>query len=317
MFIGLDLMGGDFAPKSVLEGVLLASSKLDNEFQLVLFGQSNIIEKQFPEAYQQIRKHQFIELVDAPGLISMHDSPTKAILGKKDTSIHYGFEFLRNKKIDAFISAGNTGAMLVGAMQFVNVIPGVIRPTISSYIPKPNSRFGLLADVGLNPDCRPDVLFQIGLLGSLYLKHVFEIDNPRVALLNIGSEKGKGNLLTQATYNVLEESDKLNFIGNIEGYDLISDKADVVVCDGFVGNVVLKSMEGFYQVMKKNGVSQDKIGVFNYENYGGTPVLGVKQPVIIGHGVSSPAAFNNMIDLAKNIVEKNLMEEIRNSFTEE
>jgi len=223
-------------------------------------------------------------------------------------------KFLKEKQIDAFASAGNTGAMLVGSMFTVKAVPGVIRPCITGILPKENGGFGVILDVGTNADCKPDVLYQFGILGSLFAKEVYKIQNPKVGLLNIGEEAEKGNLVSQAAYNLMKDSKDFNFIGNIEGRDLFGDAADVIVCEGFVGNVVLKSAEAFYKLIKTRKRSDDYFDRFNYELYGGTPVLGINSNVLIGHGISSAIAFKNMLLLARDISEAKLDEKIKTVF---
>jgi glycerol-3-phosphate acyltransferase PlsX len=244
----------------------------------------------------------------------MGEHPTKAISQKKDSSISIGFKLLASKQVDAFVSAGNTGAMLVGSMFTVKPIEGVIRPTITATIPKPNGKFGLLLDVGANADCKPDVLYQFAVLGSLMMKHVHGCADPRIGLLSIGEEKEKGNLVTISAHQLMDESNAFHFVGNVEGRDLLSDKSDVIVCEGFTGNVTLKAYEAFYYVMKKRGVQDAFLDRFDYENYGGTPILGVNAPVIIGHGISNAKAFKNMIFTARDVVKSDLCNIIREQF---
>jgi glycerol-3-phosphate acyltransferase PlsX len=217
-------------------------------------------------------------------------------------------------QLDAFASCGNTGAMLVGSMYTVKAIAGVIRPCITTAFPKPDGGFTLLLDVGSNADCKPDVLCQFGTLGKLYAENVFGVNNPRVALLNIGEEPEKGNLVAQAAYELMKDSQDFNFVGNVEGRDIIGDKADVIVCEGFAGNVVLKFAEAFYESMKHSGVKNEYLDRFNYEIYGGTPILGVNGNVMIGHGISSPLAIKNMILLSRDVVKANLPDKIRKAF---
>jgi len=191
---------------------------------------------------------------------------------------------------------------------------GVIRPCITSVLPKENGSVGLILDVGVNADCKPDVLFQFAILGSLFAENVYGLKNPKVGLLNIGEEKGKGNLLTQAAYQLLEDNDDINFIGNVEGRDLFNEKADVIVCDGFTGNVVLKQAESFFAILAKRNLLDNYFKRFNYENYGGTPVLGVSGNVLIGHGISNDKAIKNMILLGKDLIHSNLTKKIKTAF---
>ena len=218
------------------------------------------------------------------------------------------------KKADAFISAGNTGAMMVGAMYSVKNIDGIQRPTIASPVPRPSGKFGLLLDVGINADCKPENLVQFAQLGSLYVKNVYGIENPRVGLLNLGEEEGKGNILAQAAYPLLKELTDINFIGNIEGRGVFSEDVDVIVCEGFVGNVILKMAESVHTIFTERNLSDSFLDNFNYEIYGGTPILGINSPVIIGHGISHALAFKNMIDVARKIVAAGLMDVFKKRF---
>jgi glycerol-3-phosphate acyltransferase PlsX len=315
MIIGLDIMGGDFAPEAALKGVLLSLEQKGN-IVFNLIGNIEYIQEKFPEYYHKLKDHQNIIFTHAESVIEMGESPTKAYMHKPDSSIAIGYALLKTSEIDVFISAGNTGAMMVGAYYTIKAIEGIIRPTITSVVPKEDNTFGILLDVGINPDCRQDVLMQFGWLGSLFMDVVHQVKNPKVGLLNIGSEKEKGNLITQAAYSLMESSKRINFIGNVEGYDLLTDKADVVVCDGFTGNVVLKALEGVYLKMKERNISDEYFDTFNYENYGGTPILGINKPAIIGHGVSSPKAFSNMFNMAESVVENNLIGEIKKLLVE-
>ena len=272
MKIGLDIMGGDYAPHSTLHGALLASKQLSTDEKIVLIGDSNVAKEILQQNNAELSLFEFIHADDQ---IAMNEHATKAIRKKPNNSISVGFEALKNGEIDVFSSAGNSGAMLVGSMFSVGPIKGVIRPCITSVLPKENGSVGLILDVGVNADCKPDVLFQFAILGSLFAENVYGLKNPKVGLLNIGEEKGKGNLLTQAAFQLLEDNDDINFIGNVEGRDLFNEKADVIVCDGFTGNVVLKQAESFFTILAKRNLLDNYFKRFNYENYGGTPVLGV------------------------------------------
>jgi glycerol-3-phosphate acyltransferase PlsX len=204
--------------------------------------------------------------------------------------------------------------MLVGSIYKIKNIPGIIRPCITSTLPAINGANTILLDVGSNADCRADVLYQFAVLGSLYSKHVQGVKKPRVALLNIGEEETKGNLVTQATYKLMEESEEIFFTGNIEGRDIFQGLADVIVCDGFTGNIVLKEAEGIYTLLKQRGIEDEYFERFNYENYGGTPILGVKGNVIIGHGISNDIAVKNMLLLAFDVAKSNLSRKINRAF---
>ncbi|MEO5683126.1 MAG: phosphate acyltransferase PlsX [Chitinophagaceae bacterium] len=312
MNIGLDMMGGDFAPLEAVRGIRLYLSEQPQDCNLFLFGDE-------PQLTPLLAEHGIaaasVKIVHAPQVIDMQEHPTKALREKQQSSIAIGFHYLASHKIDAFISAGNTGAMLVGAMFSIKVIEGVVRPTISSVMPKENGKTGILLDVGLNADCKPENLNQFALLGSLYAQHILGIDNPRVALLNVGEEESKGNILAQATYPLLKQNTQINFIGNVEGRDILLDRADVIVCEGFTGNVVLKMAESIYDITHAKEIEHEFLQRFNFEYYGGTPVLGVAKPVIIGHGISKSNAFKNMIALAAKMIETDLMAKIKASFT--
>lgn len=245
----------------------------------------------------------------------MHEHPTKALKEKPGSSIAMGFGMLAKGMSDAFISAGNTGAMLVGAMYTVKAIEGVLRPTIATPIPRLDGKFNCILDVGINADCKPEHLVQFAQLGALYAHNILGVEKPRVGLLNIGEEEGKGNLLAQATYPLLKELPGIDFVGNIEGRDVFSEKAEVIVCEGFVGNVVIKMAESIYDIFKvQKGFNDEFLDTFNFEVYGGTPILGVNKPVMIGHGISHALAFRNIIEVASKLVSTDLCGTIRNSF---
>lgn len=311
MKLGLDISGGDFAPRANVLGAILALKQLPDDVEIVLIGRQEDIVSILEE--NEITSSR-LSVVDAPDVITMEDHPTRAIPQKPNSSISVGFELLAQKEIDSFASTGNTGAMLVGSIYKVNSIPGVIRPCITSVLPVVGGDNSIILDVGSNADCKPDVLYQFASLGSLYAKNVMNIKNPRVGLLNIGEEEGKGNLLTQSAYKLMKGSDDFNFIGNIEGRDLFVGKADVVVCDGFTGNIVLKEAEGMYSITRKLGIKHDYLDRFNYENYGGTPILGVNSDVIIGHGISNDIAVKNMLCLAYDVASSELTKKIKEAF---
>jgi glycerol-3-phosphate acyltransferase PlsX len=313
MRIGVDAMGGDFAPEAVIFGAILAQKQLSSDQRIVLFGDEVQIISLLKKGNA---KPNDFEIIHCTEVIEMCENPAKAFSKKPDSSISNGFKALATKQIDGFASAGSTGAMLVGAMYTIKQIPGIIRPSIASYIPVSQTKFNLLLDVGLNPDCKPEVLYQYGILGSLFAKFVLGNLNPRVALLNIGEEDEKGNLLAKSTFELMKNNKDFNFVGNVEGSDLFKDdKADVVVCDGFVGNIVLKEAEAFYRIIKKRKIEDPYLEMFNAENYGGTPILGVNEPVIIAHGSSNPNAIMNMILQTKEVISSNLCLKIKEAFS--
>lgn len=223
---------------------------------------------------------------------------------------------LKLGKIQAFASAGNTGAMLVGSVYSVKNIPGVIRPCITSLVPKVEGGYNIILDIGANADCKPDVLYQFGILGSLYSKYVLNVTNPKVGLLNIGEEDEKGNLVSLAAHQLMREGKDFNFVGNVESRELFNNKADVIVCDGFTGNIVLKQAEAFYDVAMRRGIQDDFFSRFNYENYGGSPILGINSNVIVGHGISNAKAIKSMLLLSKNVAEAKLSEIINKAFND-
>ena len=311
MKIAIDISGGDFAPAANLDGAILAQKELKDDAIIVLIGDEEQINSGLIERNVSAT---LFEIIHAPEVITFHDHPTRALSKKPNSSISVGFIKLAKEEVNAFASTGNTGAMLVGSMYRLNTIPGIIRPCITSTLPAIDGSKTILLDVGSNADCKSDVLYQFAVLGSLYSQHVHNIEKPRVALLNIGEEESKGNLLTIATYKLLTESDEINFIGNIEGRHIFSGKADVIVCDGFTGNVVLKQAEGIYSLMKKRGVKDEYFDRFYYENYGGTPILGVKGNVIIGHGISNDIAVKNMILHAYEVANSGLAMKVNDAF---
>ncbi len=313
MNIALDMMGGDFAPLEAVKGIEVYLQQDDSPPHLLLIGDE-------PAIKELLERHnitsQNVAVVHASQVIEMHEHPTKALKEKKDSSISIGFHLLATGKADAFISAGNTGAMMVGALYSIKTIEGVLRPTIGAYIPRENGTLGLLVDVGLNADCKPENLNQFATLGSLFSKEILGFENPGVGLVNLGEEEGKGNILTQAAYPLLKENKQINFIGNIEGRDLLKDKAEVMVCEGFTGNVILKFAESIYDIVQSRKINDEHFNRFNFEIYGGVPVLGVTKPVIIGHGISHANAFKNMILMAEKMLEKDLTGKIRSSLME-
>ncbi len=316
MKIGLDIMGGDFAPAEAIKGVRMYFEQSHaSDVHLVLIGDSNAAAEYLPMLEPYKGRY---TLVEATEVIGMHEHPTKALKEKPNSSISVGFGALLHGKTDVFISAGNTGAMLVGAMYSVKAIDGVLRPTIASPIPRLDGKYNLLLDVGINADCKPEHLVQFAQLGSLYAKNVLGVENPRVGLLNIGEEEGKGNLLAQATYPLLKEQSDINFVGNIEGRDVFMDKADIIVCEGFVGNVLLKMAESIYDILKiQRGLNDAFLDNFNFEVYGGTPIFGINKPVMIGHGISRALAFKNMIDVAVKVITSDLTSTFKMQFNQQ
>ncbi|HSK12575.1 MAG TPA: phosphate acyltransferase PlsX [Phnomibacter sp.] len=308
MKIAIDMMGGDFAPAEVVKGIHDRCGQDISGLHLLLLGQENEIA---PLIRQTNIPADLYSIVHCPDIIGYHDHPVKALKEKPGSSIAVGFGMLARQKADAFISAGNTGAMLVGSMFSLKPIEGLLRPTIATIIPREHGKTGLLLDVGINSDCKPEHLNQFAAMGAAYAGIILGINDPRVGLLNIGEEEGKGNLLAQSTYPLLKANNNIHFIGNIEGRDILEDKADVIVCDGFSGNVLLKLLESVYPITRRQGIEHPYFERFHFEQYGGTPVLGVEKPVIIGHGVSGAEAFMNMILLAEKMITTDFITQLR------
>ncbi|MEN8156921.1 MAG: phosphate--acyl-ACP acyltransferase [Bacteroidota bacterium] len=309
MRIGIDMMGGDFAPGSTIRGSILARKVLPGDVDIVLVGDQDTFSRYADEHHLDISG---LSIVHTPETVGMEDHPLKAFKEKPGSSIFKGQQLVVEGALDGFCSAGNTGAMLVGALQIVTSIPGIIRPAIAAPIPDINGNRSVLLDVGLNPDARPDVLYQYGTIGTIYSKLVHGIDEPKVALLNIGLEEDKGNLVARSTHQLMKESSEYNFIGNLEANELfISNRANVIVTDGYVGNMLLKEAEAFYRVVTTKGVGNGYFEMFNFEKYGGTPVLGVNGPVIIGHGISTEKAIKSMLHHTLEVVEAGLVNRIK------
>lgn len=307
MKLGIDILGGDKAPEVTVQGAIDAYTELAGSAQLVLIGDEQAIidlckQKQFD--------HTLFGIVHAPDVISYNDHPTRALAAKPNSSIATGFNLLKEGKINSFASAGNTGAMMVGAMYSVGVIPGVQRPCIATVLPKLDGSTGIITDVGTNADCKPEVLYQFAMLASIYYEQVYKKPNPKIGLLSLGEEEEKGNIVTQSAHKLMKGTKDFNFIGNVEGRDFFNDKADVIITDGFTGNVVLKQAESTYYLLKKRGIKDEYFDRFNYELYGGTPILGVNGTVIIGHGISNALAIKNMILHSRDMAQAGIPEKI-------
>lgn len=309
MRIGLDVMGGDYAPDAIIEGAVDSLQHLKADENLILIGDEVAIRSKLNE--MKVEPSLF-EIVHTTQVIEMGDHPAKAFSQKKNSSIAVGYGMLKNGSLDGFCSAGNTGAMLVGASYTVNVIPGVLRPALATVLPCIDNRDSVILDVGLNPDCKPDVLLQYGVLGSIYAKYVLGTENPTVALINIGEEETKGTPAVKAAYELMKEHPGINFVGNIEGNDLFREKmTDVIVCDGFVGNVILKQGESFHHIYKNRNLKDEFFDRLDWENIGGTPIVGINANVVIGHGISKRRAIMNMVRQTRAVVHANLAQMIK------
>lgn len=329
MRIILDGMGGDHAPASVVEGAVLASKKIEHE--ICIIGQEELIHAELGKYKYDAAK---ITVIDAREVITNDDAPVRAVRSKKDSSIVKGINMVKNGEGDIFISAGSTGALMAGGLFLLGRIQGIDRPALASVYPIMGKKASLLLDAGANAECKPNNLLEFGIMGNIYMEKVLGRENPRVGLVNLGAEAAKGSTLTKAAYELLEQS-HLNFIGNVEAREVPKGACDVIVADGFTGNVILKLTEGLawniLQVMKKkftDGVKAklgaalllDKIGElkkdFDYSEYGGAPILGVKGPIVKMHGSSSANAVMNTILKGIPFVEGKVVETIQNSVLE-
>lgn len=309
MRIGIDMMGGDYAPSSTIRGSILARKALPDDVEIILIGDQEVYSRYSEENHLDVSG---LSIVHTSDFVGMEDHPLKVFKEKPKASLFLGSQMLVDGTIDGFCSSGNTGAMLVGAMQIVTSIPGIIRPAIAAPIPNIEGDRSLMLDVGLNPDARPDVLYQYGSIGTIYSKLVHGIEEPNVALLNVGREESKGNMVSRSTYQLMKDSSAYNFIGNFEANEMfVSNRAHVIVTDGFVGNMLLKEAEAFYTLVSMKGIGNDYFEMFNFENFGGTPILGVCAPLIIGHGISNEKAIKNMLLHTAEVVGADLVNRIK------
>lgn len=322
MRIAVDAMGGDYAPGEIVKGAVKAAAAYP-DIQITLVGQKDKILAHLPEAKDRSN----MEIHAASEVIAMDEHPAAAIKKKKDSSIVVATSLVKEGYADALVSAGSTGAQMAAALLGLGRIKGINRPAIGTVLPTLQAG-KLLIDVGANPDAKPENLVQYGMMGSIYAELILGIKNPKVALLNIGSEEGKGNELVQTAYELFKNT-PLNFIGNIEGRDIPYGAADVVVCDAFVGNIVLKTIEGMasslFELIKEKITANSvrKVGALlikpglkeiahslDYSEYGGAPLLGVNGTSVICHGSSKEKAIFNAIRVAKECVEEKIIEKI-------
>ena len=323
MRIVVDGMGGDNAPKAVVGGVVEAINEFNVE--IAITGDKELLEQEFAD-YEFDRSK--LEIIHTTEVIENEDKPVQAIRRKKDSSMVVALNLVKENKADAIVSAGSTGALLTGATLIVGRIKGIDRPCLCPCMPNIKGGMTIIADSGANADCKPRNLSEFAMMSNIYLKKVLGMENPRIGLGNIGAEEGKGNELVKSAYNELKTMD-LNFVGNIEGRDVIESKADVIVCDGFTGNIMLKTCEGvamgMMKLMKETLMSsfKGKLGALlikedmrklkaflDYSEYGGAPFLGVKGGVIKAHGSSNSKAIKNAIKQAINFTEGNVVEDI-------
>lgn len=320
-------MGGDFAPRNVIAGALDALRESENRFEVIFVGPEKTITDELGNfSHHDLAYH----VVDAPEVVDMHDPATAALKQKKNSSIGIGLALHRDGGAEAFVSAGHSGAMMSTSTLVLGRIEGISRPTIGAFLPSEQG-VCLLVDAGANVDCKPHHLFEFAQMGSIYIREMFQREHPTVGLLNIGEESTKGNDVVQEVHKLLAQSG-LNFVGNIEGRDILQGKAQVVVCDGFVGNILLKfgeSVPGFLKIRLKqfSGKSmftkmaglmmrstlRSALKSLDYEEYGGVPILGVQGVSVIGHGKSTPKAIKNMILRAEEMVQKNINQRIQHA----
>lgn len=301
--IGLDIAGGDFAPNCNFEGAKLVLENLSDKIHLVLIGDENVI-KTGLSSYGI--DENAVSIFHAPEVIEMGDTPMRALMSKPNNSISVGLGLLKAGKIDGFASAGNTGAIFGASVVALGTVIENIRPCMMTFVPRLNNRDALMLDIGASADSKPENLYQFAMLGHTFYKYIMNVENPKTGLINIGEEPEKGNEVVKAAYKLMNGSTDFNFIGNVEGNELFSDKADILVCNGFTGNVVLKLCEGFYKLSRHFGFSNEYLERFNYENQGGSAVLGINGAVVIGHGISNGKAIMNMVKFSAEIVENKL-----------
>ncbi|SKC87136.1 phosphate acyltransferase PlsX [Maledivibacter halophilus] len=322
MKIAIDAMGGDKAPGAIVEGCISSLKEIDSN--IVLVGKEQIIKSELEKRTKDYRR---IDIVNADEIISNEDKPVQAIRRKRNSSMAVGFKLLKKNEAEVFVSAGNTGALLAGASLRLGRIKGIDRPAIASIYPTKKGS-SILIDAGANAECKPRNLYEFGVMGSAYLENVLNIRNPKVGIVNIGTEEGKGNKLINKSYDIMKSSN-LNFYGNVEARDIPYGIVDVIVCDGFVGNVILKLTEGvamslmsmLKEVLTKDifsklsaialkGGLKDFKSRLDYTEYGGAPLLGVKKPVIKAHGSSNGKAIKNAIKYGELFSQRGVIERI-------
>ncbi|TLU81598.1 MAG: phosphate acyltransferase PlsX [Chlorobium sp.] len=337
--IVVDAMGGDHAPACVIEGTVQALQESSNRFEIVLIGQSEKVEPLLA-AYDTSSLN--LKFLHAPEVVTMEDIPATAVKTKQESSLVKGLQLCKAKKADAFVSAGNTGAQMAASLFVLGRLPGVLRPTIYAYFPRIGEGLTNIVDVGANVDCKPENLVQFAEMLTIYQRYGAGIEKPVAGLLNIGEEEGKGSEMLKQAYRLLKEADskgKINFIGNIEGHDILKGNVTIVVCDGLVGNTILKFGESIpeflgtlfkrslEQLVKSGqftpeiaalttGMFKGMFDPFDVEIFGGVPFLGVDGISIVGHGRSSSRAIKNMIYMAEHMIEKRVNEHIAEVLSE-
>lgn len=321
----LDAMGGDHAPEHEVAGALLALQSTSADVELILVGREEVLAPLLAKAGSPHR----ISIVHASDVVTMKDEPSTIVKQRRDSSLYKGVELMRDGRAEAFVSGGNTGAVMATATMMCGRIPGVSRPTIGSFFPTRTGRPSLVVDVGANVDSKAKFLVDYALMGEIYARLIQGIEHPRVALLNVGEESSKGTEVVREAHEMLRER-SINFIGNCEGRDVLTGEVDVIVCDGFEGNIVLKFAESVLPFLKEKlrryaggsflrkaamavvaPVLRNALKDMDYQEYGGVPLLGINGVVIIGHGSSSPKAIANMIRRAVEVVQRDVNGHIR------
>lgn len=329
MRIVVDAMGGDYAPQEVVKGALEAARLYDAN--IILVGDKRLVEQELPKDYKQHYKNIFV--VHADETISMEDTPSNAVRRKKQSSVHVGLGMVKNGEASAFFSAGNTGAIMGASKLILRTLDGVDKPAIGAVLPTAKNP-SILLDVGANVDCKPLHYLQFAIMGSAYAKIVMNVEKPQVGLLSIGEEEMKGNELTKTVYHLLKSCKVINFKGNVEGKDIYKGTSDVIVTDGFAGNIALKASESaawYISKLLKEELRRtifSKIGALiakkaftrikkrsDYTEYGGAPLLGVNGVVIIGHGNSNANAVKNGIKTAYELARKNVNKDIQENIS--
>ena len=315
--IALDVMGGDNAPASNIDGAIDFLTKSNNSIQIYLVGIESEIKKRISNIPKDVLNQ--IKIIHASEVVDSNDSPSRIFKNKPDSSMIKAIELLKEEKVNAIISAGNTGCLLSASFFKLGLIEGIKRPALFALVPSENGNF-LLCDVGANPIIKPNHLLQFGRMCKIYMKYEMKIKNPKVSLLNIGSEKNKGTELTKTAYSLLEK-ELDNFIGNIESRDIFDGTTDIVLCDGFSGNIVLKLIEGManYNInlisskldLRDNHIINNMKKTYDYEEYGATPILGIKGLVFKSHGSSSKIAIKNALNTALDVYKLDLINKIQ------
>ncbi|MBR3281120.1 MAG: phosphate acyltransferase PlsX [Clostridia bacterium] len=338
MNILLDVMGGDNAPDEIIKGAIEGINNLDSSTYITMIGKEDIIKQKISEIYKKDLSEitDRVKIKNATEVITNHEAPTEALKTKLDSSMNVAFEMLKSGEGDCFISAGSTGALMAGGLLKVGRIKGVDRPALCPMLPTIDGKGFLLLDAGANTNCKPINLLQFAQMGSIYMQKACGVNNPSVGLLNIGSEEEKGNVLTKESFPLIKADEKINFYGNIEGRDMFSGDVDVVVADGFTGNIALKTTEGIGlalgKMLKEELTSSlfRKIGAgilsasgaltsfkkrIDYSEYGGALLLGIEKPIVKCHGSGKEKDVKIVLKQAENYVKGGVVESIKESIT--